>query len=409
MGHNTNSYQNAYQNLRMFGRAQTRAARALAIAAGALAGLMEATGCSTSVTAECSGVAYAERARFGTFDRGPRARMGCLPFPGLTTLYVAAPPEALGEHSYLDESGETSRGLVYTTRGGFLDIAHVRNTIDLTAYIHARVSHAMHAGWSCVRFSSFEPSVYTVHLEYPAEWGKLSTVERSRVIDEASVRLSQRLALEAMTWHEILTWHGFKSMGVFSEAGSAFTYEDGPSHAVGVLIAGEALRRTGGISEAFDREVTGLLDMTLSDLGVVSKDQMKEAIASVKGDWWEDNTARKRFLETGLENNTVTPWLVPGLAFDDGSGPVVWSIPTLGDVFGQDCTGLARVEIDPRVFERGDIVALLPESRGEVEPERDFPVLIAAIRDEIGAERASVEPRERVETATNVNSDPGGR
>lgn len=382
--------------------------RALGVVGGLLAAA--AGGCATAVTAECSGVKYAERARFGQFDRAPRARMGCLPFPGLQTLYVTAEAGRLGSHCYLTgDAGETSRGVVYTTRGGFLDVAHIRNTVDLTAYIHARVSHAMQRGWSCVRFTAHEPSVYTVDLRYPASWDDLDASERARVVDEAAIRLSQRLALEAMTWHEILTWHGYKSMGVFSEEGSAFTYEDGPSHAVGVLIAGEALRRSAGVGGDFDAEVTVLLDQTLADLGIVGKEELEEAIAAVKGDWWDDGAARRRFLETGLERGTVTPWVVEGLAFDDRSGPVTWIIPTLDDVFGHDCAGLARVDIDPRVFESGDILKELPEAHGSVEPQRDFPVLIAGIRDEIGAEMASVPGRDAPATAARETSSSRGR
>lgn len=355
-------------------------------AAAAAAGLIWGTGCATSIRAACD--PEAARVDFGEFNRLPRARVGCLPFPGPMTLYSSAVADNLGEHCYDDPNGETSRGIVYTTRGGFLDVAHVRNAADMTAYLHARVSYAMHAGWGCVRFRGHEPSVYEVTLAYPESWADLDPAARLEVIDEAAVRLAQRLALEVMTWHEILTWYGYKSTGLVSESGSAFTYEDGPSHAVGVLIAGEALRAGGD----FDARVTALLAQTLDELGVVGKRELRTAISAVDGDWWSGGKACRRHLETGLENGVVTPWLVPGLDFDDGSVPVSWEIPTLDEVMGHDCTGLAVVRIDPRVGEAGKLYERLGVAGGLIEPTRDFPVLIADIRAEVGPEFARIDP-----------------
>lgn len=353
-------------------------------------------GCVSTVPAACDGSRGGEDEVFGEFEGLPRARMGCLPFPGLMTLYTTAGAEGLGEHGYTIDRGEASRGIVYTTRGGFLDVAHIRNSIDTTAYIHARVSHALREGWGCVQFRLHEPSVYTVTLTEPGSWAGLSASERARVVDEAALRLSQRLALEAMTWHEILTWYGYKSTVLISEAGSAFTYEDGPSHAVGVLIAGEALRRGGD----FDAEVTVLLDQTLEELGMVGPEELAEAVKAVHGGWWSGGKARRRHLETGLERAGITPWVVEGVAFADPAGPATWEIPTLDDVLGHDCAMVAGVAIRPKVFEEGKIMRLLADGAERVEPRRDFPVLIADIRASIGAEFARVEPVGRMtETA----------
>ncbi len=372
-----------------------------------VAACLLACGCAVSVPAECGdrgglaaggmGRGGGERASFGEFNALPRARVGCLPFPGPFTLYSSATADGLGEHSYGDGNGETSRGIVYTTRGGFLDIAHIRNTADMTAYIHARVSHAVRAGWGCVRFRGYEPCVYTVALAYPASWAGLSARERAEVGEEFSLRLAQRLAVQVMTWHEILTWHGYKSTGLVSEAGSAFTHEDGPSHVVGALIAGEALRAGGGGGD-FDAQVTALLMQTLEELGAVGKDELSEAVAAVEGDWWSAGKAMRRHVETGLDG-PLTAWLAPGLSFDDGSGPEVWALPDLDDVMGHDCTGLAAVLIDPKVLERRRVLRRLAETDDLVCPDRDFPVLIADIRSEVGEAMTRVELREGTETA----------
>lgn len=373
--------------------------RRVGLWAAVLLGCVQLGGCASTIAAECDGRPAAVRADFGAFDGLPRSRLGCLPFPGMFTLYAAADADDLGTHSYHGSGSETDRGVVYTTRGGFLDIAHIRNSIDTTAYIHARVLHAMRAGWDCVRFRLHEPSVYTVSLSYPASWDALPPGERLRAREEAALALSQRLALEAMTWHEILTWYGYKSTVVISEAGSAFTYEDGPSHAVGVLIAGEAIRRGGD----FDAEVTALLDQTLAELGVVDEDELVAAVAAVDGDWWSGGSARRRHLETGLERGTITPWVVDAVPFADPGGPVTWQVPTLENVMGHDCTGLATVAIDPNVFEAGKIRARLRPGVNDIEPTRDFPLLIADIRGSIGVEFTRIErPDRSIEAASRA-------
>ena len=366
-------------------------------------------GCAGSIPAECdrTGRAWAwsqpqvdrgvraPRARFGEFESLPRPRMGALPFPGLMTLYTSADGE-LGEHSYAGGGSEVDRGIVYTCDGGFLDVSHIRNAADMTGYLHARLAHALRSGWGCLRFRGKEPSLYECALTYPEGWDDMDPAERDAVIEEAAVIGAQRLALTVMTWHELLTWYGYKSAVVVSERGSAFTYDDGPSHMVGVLVAGEVLRE--GID--FDDGVTDLLAIVLEELGVVEPSELHAAALAVEGDWWEFGQPRRRLLRTGLEAAStsgpaeVRPWLVPELDFCDGARPVTLESPCLSDVLGHDLRRLVRVEIDPRVLESPKIFALLPDATNRVEPERDFPLLIDDIRREVGEGYTRVEQAE---------------
>lgn len=363
------------------------------------------TGCANSIHAECERPAGA-RADFGDFHSVPRPRMGALPFPGVFTLYTSA-GEDLGSHSYSTwgSGGEVHRGIVYTCDAGFLDISHIRNAADMTAYLHARTHRALLSGWTCFRFRGKEPSHYEVQLTYPEGWDAMDPAERADVIDEAAVRVAQRLALTVMTWHELLTWYGYKSAVVVSEKPSAFTYDDGPSHALGVLLAGDVLRA----GHDFDTGVTDYLHASMSELGMVEQSRLHEAAMAVKGDWWSYGSPIRRHLETGLESGTddtdaygvVTPWLVPGIDFCADSAPTVFEIPTLADVGGHDLSRLVRVEIDPRVFESGRIFARLPDATRRVDPDRDFPLLIADIRNEIGEEFTRVEQPTATETAAH--------
>src|SRR5436190_23969737 len=81
----------------------------------------------------------------------PRDRLGCLPFPGPMTLYTVADPARLGHHRsgrwpkpFADD--EKERGILYTTRAGFLDLAHVRIAIDWTHYSTVAAREAVTAG-----------------------------------------------------------------------------------------------------------------------------------------------------------------------------------------------------------------------------------------------------------------------
>lgn len=367
-------------------------------------------GCAASVPAECdrTGRAWAwrqpqvdrgvraPRAHFGEFEALPRPRMGALPFPGMMTLYTSADGD-LGEHSYAGPgASEVDRGIVYTCDGGFLDVSHIRNAADMTGYLHARLAHALRSGWGCLRFRGKEPSLYECALTYPEGWDDMDPAERDAVIEEAAVITAQRLALTVMTWHELLTWYGYKSAVVVSERGSAFTYDDGPSHMVGVLVAGEVLRE--GID--FDTGVTDVLGAVLEELGVVEPSRLHEAAMAVEGDWWAFGQPRRRLLHTGLEARSasgpavVRPWLVPDLEFCDGARPVTLEAPCLSEVLGHDLRGLIKVEIDPRVLESPKVFALLPDATNRVDPDRDFPLLIDDIRREVGEGYTRIEQRE---------------
>ncbi len=319
-------------------------------------------------------------AQLGQFARVPRARLGALPFPGPFTLYTEADPERLGHHSYSGRTpkglgGEAERGIVYTRRAGFLDICHIRNAADMTAYVHARVRLALTQGWAQMRFVGKEPSVYTVGFTYPPWWQEMTAPERGALIDELSIRTAQRIALDVMTWHEIITWYGYKSTVLVPEKGSAFTYDDTPSHAVGVDLAGEALRAAG----EYDDEMTRLLDERLQAYGVVSKEDQKHAIELVKHEWWSTlDGAKHRLIDVGEGDGLIEPWVITDLLTEDGE-PAVLRIASLGDVVGHDMTGFYRVEIDPRILEGFVIRSKLADSPSRIVPRRDFPVLMADI------------------------------
>ena len=317
--------------------------------------------------------------------------MGALPFTGPFTLFEYADPEKLGTHAYatgnmLGIDNERERGIVYTRRAGFLDLAHLRNSADMTAYVYARARLAIEQDWDEFAFKGEEPSTYKVILCYPDGWEDLDADERARLGDEIALRMSQRIAFDVMTWHEILTWYGYKSTLVIPEKNSAFSYDDVPSHALGVLLAGEALRS----GQEYDREMSRLIDASLADLGVADEETTKEAIAAVEGDWWSSmGSSKRRLLDVGTGDSVVEPWVIE--SFLDGERHD-FQIPVLYSVDGRDFTGFYQLQIDPNVLEGFAIRDAIGEDREYVEPEHDYPVILQDIARSLEAEDAEAFP-----------------
>jgi hypothetical protein len=322
------------------------------------------------------------RAELGAFEKLPRARMGALPFPGPLTLHTRADPDDLGRHCYNEsndngDNSEHSRGILYTRRAGFLDMSHVRNAADMTAYLHARTKLAITNDWEAMQFRSFERSHYLVRFRYPDGWELLDHERRSAAAHELALRVAQHLAHDVMNWHEIITWYGYKSTIIFPERGSAFTYEDTTSHALGIELAAEALRN----DSCFDSRITALLSQAMIDLEAVDKEEFEQAIDRVKGEWWSTpGIVKRRMLDIGHDDGIIEPWIVPGMEHEH---PIVFRLPDLSDVDGLDCSEFFKLSIDPNILEGFIIRSRLEGSPEHIDPDIHFPVLLADIADDV--------------------------
>lgn len=360
------------------------------LAAALVAVAFATPGCVTAVPPRVDD-ARLYRDRLGEFADPPRARMGALPFYGLFTLYDRAEIEALGEHSYqraglLSQHSEHERGIVYTQRAGFLDIAHIRNSADMTAYIYSRARLAIAEGWPRFQFKGYEPSVYTVSLHYPEGWRDIPEPRRARIIEEIALTLAQRTAFDVMSWHEIITWHGYKSTGILPEKNSAFTYDDIPSHALGVRLAAEAIRS----GSDFDQQMTQRLDEVLDMLGAVDPPTQDRAIRAVEGAWWvEPGEPRRRLFDLGTGDGVIEPWVIESLMVDQRHD---FRLPPLRAIGGVDLDGFWSVEIDPKVLEAYKLRRVLRTDRRHIHPDTDFPVLVRDIANRAQGEASDPIP-----------------
>jgi len=353
----------------------------------------------------------------------PHDRLGALPFPGALTLYHAADPAYLGGHCYertpkLFVSDE-SDGILYTTRAGFLDLAHVRITVDTVRYCNDQISTAIRQRRPSVTLYTLEGSAFTVHLNYAAAPplginDDDDSADARAQGDEIALRIAQRVAYLMMNWHEVLTWFGWRTVQFIDESPSAFTYDDTMSHVIGLRIAGKVLREPIKPSKyAFDDAVTVALREELKALGAVTPAETDRACHAVEGMWWSHGKPLKRQLDVGLTDGVVRPWLVripptagtkPAGLNSAGATPTgamsattksaatksidvppgeAFVLPTLRDIDGRDFSAIYTIQIDPLVPEGDRLRDAIPSHPAVIDGERDMPPLVEATRQQM--------------------------
>ncbi|OHB66174.1 MAG: hypothetical protein A2Y77_04555 [Planctomycetes bacterium RBG_13_62_9] len=295
-------------------------------------------------------------------------------------------PEHLGPHSYRLNWSEKN-GIVYTCRGGHIDIAHVRKAADWTGFLAAYVLDRLQRGETRLRFRLWEPSVYTVELTLPANWGLLSTAQREQIARDVSRGLGQYLAYTAMTWHEILTWFGYRPKGYKTEFPSAFSWEDTYSNLLGTCIAAAALQDQ---ERAFDEAVTAILQQQLEELGVQPAHTARNVSRALRGQWYSRKgfltTISKRSFDVGLDDGCVTPCLVPMLPACEVAQGRLLPVPTLDFLAAYGFS--ARLEIEPRVWEAGKILDVAYPNRSgrmrKLDPTVHFPRIMSHLEQSAG-------------------------
>lgn len=312
----------------------------------------------------------------------PRDRTGCLPFPGLFTLYAEADPARLGDHHYARGApsgvAEEERGIFYTAKAGFLDLAHVRNTIDWTRYCVAQFAAALARHDTTLTFNGTNGSLVHVTLSYPDDG--IHADDRHREQFDLALRLGERTAYVLLNWHEAASWFGDHTF-LFDESPSAFTWDDVMSHVIGVRVAELALCSDGW---TFDRAVTFYLDQQVRSLGAVGPSQTRQAVDAVDGTFWAHGRPLRRQTDTGFETGAVTPWLVAGLPFSDDARPQPFAVPDVLTSTGLKLAERCRVQIEPRCAAAERMRAVLPARPEWFDVDHDLPVILAEMRREMG-------------------------
>ena len=308
----------------------------------------------------------------------PRLRMGA--FFGSPGGMAFPDPNHLGCHHYDNSVGE-KLGMVYTCRGGFIDVGHVREAADRTAYLSAVTFRNLMLDQTTFTFRVIEPSRYWVKLSYPDDWNELPIEDREVIARDMSILLGQYFARTSLVWHEILTWYGFSSTGVFPENISAFSWEDMYSDLLGTRLAVQALRDT---EQMYDDAMTRLINEGLQDLDVQPPEIARRAAKQIEGKWFSGGyyffvNMKKRNFDAGFTDGQITPFLVPGICPD--AEPQSCPIPNL-EFLSQYGFGM-EMEIEPREMQRNRIYhdLQIEHINSRIRPTTHFPKILERIRN----------------------------
>ncbi len=222
--------------------------------------------------------------------------------------------EKIGPHHFLGNLDE-GNGIIYTHRGGFIDMAHLRDNADWTAYLYAYIM-AYKPGETKDLQLAYEGGTKELSLRLPEGLDSIDKME-----------LASRIAYEMSVWHEIATGYGARSVPLISEKFSSFSIEDIYSNLLGVTLGIKALKSDLPYEEA----MTHIIAATLDSLGAVKTEaETYDALEDVRNIWWTRD-ARLPENKVTIERQSkvfpsVEPLLVPRLA-DDGMSPVILYVP----------------------------------------------------------------------------------
>lgn len=254
-----------------------------------------------------------------------------------------------GHHHYNDSRLETyldivglgaeHNGIVYTLRGGFIDIAHVRDSADMTLYLFSqlwpRLGHAFNLNFPAelanrqIVFNPFTPPENPTQRYTLAAW------------------LSASLAFQIASWHEIAQWYGYESVAGFSEAISAFSPEDLYSNLLGIRLAVTLILNGYAASIGmYDATMDTLLIEALGTLQAQNSAQTQFQFDMLDHQWWNSHCSvpdkfmlRKRNYQTTHDR---WPDTVPGGRHQDN---LHLTLPD--DFYGYPFTSLAQFRLLP--------------------------------------------------------------
>jgi hypothetical protein len=324
------------------------------------------------------------------FGYALRPELVRVPIPGVVLQNITS-VSALGPHRYDSgvlarpadadqmQSGEEN-GQIYTCRGGFIDVAHVRDHADWVMFIAPALARRLEQGGT---------------LELPDEGGRrrivLQPIPMEKIMASGrrriAVSMAEWLAYQLSIWHEIATWYGWSALPLIPERASSFSPEDLYSNALGARLAGGVIAvRAAATDRVYDRTLDRWIRAALEELGAVDAKLGMQAADEVDGNWWDsmrrvpdERLVKRRNFELALP---VMPWTIgrSGAAARDwelahcerGAAPLpLYIMDRIGTCHFSD---FVRLEIQP----------MLPRLQLEAGAltQADFPDLVAAIRAE---------------------------
>lgn len=287
-----------------------------------------------------------------------------VPGVGLTEITSL---DRIGSHHYLGKSSEEN-GIIYTRRGGFIDMGHMRDQIDWTAYLYAKLKENKSSG----KFSMFigrEGGKKDLNVQIPAN-----------LTNTDLILLAGKIAYDFSVWHEIATWFGASSIPFVPERYSSFSIEDAYSNLLGVNIGIEALQS----ERPYEEAVTEIITSTLKDLEAVQSElETYMAMEAVRDIWW---TRDKRLPSSKILMQRqvrvypcLLPWLVPGWA-SVNKEPRELKVPDFAST-GESLNSFYKFEY--KLNYNFPVKKMFPERKNKTIDQNDFPRLLAEVESEL--------------------------
>lgn len=296
-----------------------------------------------------------------------------VPFYELDNVVAA---DGIGEHRYNDSLllglvnlagiGHEHNGIVYTSRGGFIDTAHVRDTADMTVWLFSHLLPRLGQPFTL----RLEDELTERHIVFNAFTPPETAGDRYAL----AAWLAAHLAFQLAAWHEIAQWYGFESVPGFSEEVSAFSPEDLYSNLLGARIA-VSLILDGQLatSEMYDAAMNKALYQALTQLGAKPETITRFQFDMLDGKWWN---SQRRVPEKYLvlhRNYDVSDSRLPTPVPGEKAVPLRLSLPHHWRNYSLDT--LAQLQLRP-----GSHMARLPLPQSWYS-EANFPALATLAGD----------------------------
>jgi hypothetical protein len=271
--------------------------------------------------------------------------------------------DQLGAHHFLGSKTE-GNGLIYSLRGGFIDIGHLRDVADWTAYLYSIILH------------NLENENAEIKLAYEGGKKILSLSFNSELDSLDCLLLAGKIAYDLSYWHELSTWFGASAVPMLPERYSTLSVEDIYSNHLGVHVGMLAVQSDLSYNEA----MTNIIDSVLINLGAVkTEEDTYAALESVRNIWWtnEKRLPNQKVL-IARETETYTqskPWLIPDLIYGH-QDPVILTIPERTSK-GNSLTDYYQLSID--LNHKFPVKQLFPEKDNRLITQDDFGVLLNRI------------------------------
>ncbi|HSH20798.1 MAG TPA: DUF4056 domain-containing protein [Draconibacterium sp.] len=281
--------------------------------------------------------------------------------------------EIMGTHTYMGGKNEQN-GNIYTRRGGFLDMGHLRDCADWTAYLY-----------NLIKASQTDPYYSSIELRNEGGAKSLRLNVPKDFTDEQIIQLAGKISYDMSLWHEISTWFGASYVPLVPERFSSFSPEDMYSNLMGVHLGIRAIKSNLAYNEAMTTELNKMLDLLES---VYTEEETYNAMLKVNELWYTNEKkypnkkiVLKRYIEL---DSDLSPWLVPGE--ESKLPPYLLRRP--------DKELSKYYELSLKLNFRFPVDSILPKKNDRIITQQHFDIFVDYIQKEINHELTTEEQKE---------------